>query len=87
MFQFRQLLLYWSQISFTKAFFLGLQTGSSRWEPNPENAVDREAIQTTIRAIFPLLRSTCDTVDCLGESLCLLHLGLFIHNFFLQMHQ
>ena len=32
--QFRQSLLHWSQISFPEAFFLGLQTASSRWEPD-----------------------------------------------------
>ena len=65
--QFRQPLLYSSQISFPRALFLGLQTGSSRWEPDSENMVDGEAIQSAIRAILPLLRSTCDTVHCFDE--------------------
>ena len=38
--------------------------GSSRWMPDPENAVNGEAIQS---AIFSLLSSTCDTVYCVGE--------------------
>ena len=29
--------------------------------------MDVEAIQSKIRAILPLLRSTCDIVHCLGE--------------------
>ena len=60
-------LLQWSQISFSGALFLGLQTGSSRWQPDPENTVDGEAIQSAIHAIMSLLRSTCDTVHCLDE--------------------
>ena len=39
----------------------------SRWEPDLVNMVDGEAIQSAIRAILTLLRSTCDTVHCLGE--------------------
>ena len=65
--QFWQSLLHCSQISFSGAFFLGLQTGTSRWEPDPENTVDGEVIQSAIRAILSLLRPTCDTVHCLGD--------------------
>ena len=66
MLQFRQL-LRWSEISFPEAFLLGLQTGSSRWEPDPESTVDKEVIQSAIRVILQLLLSTCDTEHCLGE--------------------
>ena len=49
------------------AFCIGLQTVNSRWEPDPENMMDEEAIQNAIRPILPFLRSTCDTLHCLGE--------------------
>ena len=45
MLQFRQSLIHWSHVSFPGAFFLGRQTGSNCWEPDPENTVDGEAIQ------------------------------------------
>ena len=86
--QFRQSLLHWSQISFPGVFFLGLQTGSSRWEPNPENTMVGVAIQSTIRAILPLLLSTCDTMYCLGErALFSSSFGVVFRNFFLRTHQ
>ena len=65
--QFRQSLLHWGQISFPGAVYLGLQTGSSCWESDPENMVDGAAIQSAICAILLLLRSTCDMVHCFGE--------------------
>ena len=38
---------------------MGLQTGSSRWKPDPEHTVDGEAVQS---AILLLLRSICDAL-------------------------
>ena len=65
--QFLISLLHWSQISFTRAFFWGLQTASSHWEPGLENRVGVEAIWSAIHVVLSPLRSTCDTVHCLGE--------------------
>ena len=60
------------------ALFLGLQTGSSRWEPD---LVDGEAIQSAIRAILPLLRSTCDSFHCLGETALFSSFGIVFSQF------
>ena len=62
-----QFLLHWNQIFFSGEFFWGLQTTSSHWEPDLENRVGAEAIQSAIYVVLPSLRSTCDTVDSLGE--------------------
>ena len=60
-------LLHWCQISFPGAFFWDFQTVSSHWEPDLENRVGAEAIQSAIHIALSLLRSTCDTVHYLGE--------------------
>ena len=44
-----------------------MQTASSRWGPDLENRVGAEAIRSAIHVVLPSLRSTCDTVYCLGE--------------------
>ena len=60
-------LCHWSQSSFPRVFFWGLQTNSSRWWPDLENSVCAEAIRSAIHVVLPLLRSTCDMVHCLSE--------------------
>ena len=59
-------LLHWSQISFPGAFFWGLQTASSCWEPDLENRVCVEAILSAIHIVLPSLRWICDMVHCFG---------------------
>ena len=85
--QYAWSLLYWSQISLPGALFSGLQAGSSRWEPGPENTVDGKEIQSAIREIWPLVRATCDTVHRLGEEA---HFSssfeVVFHNFFFETH-
>ena len=65
--QFPISLLHWSQISFSGAFFWGLQTASSCWGPDLENRMSVEAVKSVIHVVLPLLRSNCDTMHCLGE--------------------
>ena len=48
---FRWWLPRWNRISFLRAFFWGLQTGSSRWGPYPVNMVGAEAIRSSIHSI------------------------------------
>ena len=60
-------LLDWNQFSFSKAFFWGLQIASSHLRPVLENKLAAKAIQSAIHVVLPSLRSTCDTVHCLGE--------------------
>ena len=56
-----------SQISFPGPFFWGLYLASRRLGPDLENRVVVEAIRTAIHVVLPSLRSTCNTVHCLGE--------------------
>ena len=65
--QFPISLLHWSQISFTVAFFWGLQTASNCSGPDLENTMAAEAIWRAIHVVLPSLRSTCDTVHCFRE--------------------
>ena len=78
----------WSQIFYPIAFFLGLQTRISRWEPDSKNTVDGEAIQNAIRAILHCRdRLVTRWIALVKEVFFLLHLGSLFRNFFLQMHQ
>ena len=65
--QFPISLLHLTKTSFLGAFFWGLQTASTRWEPDLKNRVGKEAILSAIHVVLPSLRLTCDTVHCLGE--------------------
>ena len=43
------------------------QTASSHWGSDLKNWIGAEAIRRAIHVVLPSLRSTCDTVHCLGE--------------------
>ena len=60
-------ILHWRQISFPGAFFWDLRTARSHLGPDLENWVDAEAIRNAIHVVLLSLRSTCDTMHCLGE--------------------
>ena len=65
--QFLILLLHWSQISFPGAFFWGLQTASSHWGQIWRIGWVWKQFKVQIHVVLPSLRSTCNTVHCLGE--------------------
>ena len=67
MHQFPISLFHLSQISFPGVFFWGLQTTSGCCGLHLENRVCAEAIRREKLVVLPLLRSTCDTVHCLGK--------------------
>ena len=78
---------YWLR-SFPGAFFSGLETDSSCREPDPENTVDWETIQSAIRAILPFCdRLVTPCIVLVKEHIFLLHLETFFRNFYLQTHQ
>lgn len=52
-----------------------LRTGNSWWGPSPELTVHAEEIWSSIHAVLPSLRLTCDTVHCLRKR-GLLHIHL-----------
>jgi len=52
--QFQRHPLYSWEISYRRAFLIGLRTASSRWEPNLANTVDVGAIRSPIRVVLSL---------------------------------